>query len=70
MDGETSAESLRDHKVICIVSKYLFRRHLLIMKGKRVSMVERPGRHHLNQAMEVNIISNETDPHHSYTMGN
>lgn len=70
MDGETSGESWRNNKVICIVSKYLFRRHLLIIKGKRVSVVEKLGRHHLNRATEVNTVSNETDPHHSYTMGN
>lgn len=39
--------------------KYLLTNYLLIIKGKRVnSMVENPGRHYLNQAIEVKILSN------------
>lgn len=43
---------------VSIVSKYFPTKYSLVTKGKRATMEERPGRHHLKQVIKVSIIGN------------
>lgn len=52
-------ESKYKKQNICIVSKYLPTRYLLFTKRKNSSFIEKPGKHHFNQVMKVNVTGSE-----------